>query len=216
MALSKGPSKKFWRLSVTMQIVFRNLRKIGYPMLLLIWTILPILLRTKHLTTSCLAMAKDCVMMSFCRLLAPLFLWRLLSDAAIQFQTIHASLRDKLKASLEEMLPKQQLQGSPITFSVWDSVIKHVPDRSCKLLPKFLDSYLITEKMHGNKFNILDPISHISEVIHADRLKHVSVPLSRNIQPPIPSSTSGPSILSPLDTSSSSCKQKLRSVSRLS
>ncbi len=86
--------------------------------------------------------------------------------------------------------------------------MKHVHDCSCKLLPKFSSPYLIIAKMHGNKFNILDPVSHCPEVVHADRLKHVSVPLSPNIQPPTP--TSGPSIPSSPDTSSSSYRQKLR------
>lgn len=68
--------------------------------------------------------------------------------------------------------------------SVLETEMKHIPDRSCKLLPNFSGLYLITEKMHDSKFKILDPVRHSSKVVHADRLKHVGVPLPPNIQPP--------------------------------
>ncbi len=90
------------------------------------------------------------------------------------FQTIHNSVREKLKASREEMLRKQHSQATPVNLDVGDSVMKRAPDRSCKLTPKFSGPFLLTAKLHGNKFKILDPNTNVSEVVHVDRLKKVS------------------------------------------
>ncbi len=49
------------------------------------------------------------------------------------FKTIHDSVREKLKASREEMLHKEHGQATPVTIQVGDSVMKRAPDRSCKL-----------------------------------------------------------------------------------
>ncbi len=53
------------------------------------------------------------------------------------FQTIHASVREKLKAAREEMTQRQHLHATPIILDVGDSVMKRSPERSCKLSPKF-------------------------------------------------------------------------------
>ncbi len=87
------------------------------------------------------------------------------------FQTIHNSVREKLKASREEMLRKQQSQATPATLAVGDSVMKRAPDRACKSSPKFTGPFLLTNKLHGNKFKILDTSNNTSEVVHVDRLK---------------------------------------------
>ncbi len=68
------------------------------------------------------------------------------------FQTIHASVREKLKTSREEMTHKQHLHTTPITLDVGDSSMKHSPERSCKFAPKFMGPFLVTAKLHGNKF----------------------------------------------------------------
>ncbi len=74
------------------------------------------------------------------------------------FQTIHASVREKLKASREEMTQRQHLHATPITLDVGDSAMKRSPARSCKLAPKSMVPFLVTARLHGNKFKDLDPI----------------------------------------------------------
>lgn len=51
------------------------------------------------------------------------------------------------------MLYKQQSQASHITLNKGDTVIKNVPEHTCKLEPKFSGPYLITSKLPGNKLN---------------------------------------------------------------
>ncbi len=68
------------------------------------------------------------------------------------FQTIHNSVREKLKASREEMLRKQHSQATPVTLAVGDSIMKRAPDRASKLSPKFTGLFLLITKFHGNKF----------------------------------------------------------------
>ncbi len=109
------------------------------------------------------------------------------------FQTINNSVREKLKASLEEMLRKQHSQTTPVHLDVGDSVIKRAPDRSCKLTPKFSGPFLLTAKLHGNRFKILDPNTNVSEVVLADRLKMVSASFTPAAVPSPPSPTDLPS-----------------------
>lgn len=65
--------------------------------------------------------------------------------------------------------------------------MKHEPDRSRKLLSKFSGPFLITAKMHGNKFISFYPDSYCSEV---DSFKQKGVLLPPNVQPSISISTS--------------------------
>ncbi len=94
------------------------------------------------------------------------------------FQTINASVREELKASREEITQRQHLNATPIILDVGDSVMKRSPERSCKLSPKFMGPFLVTARLYGNKFQVLDPSTSISEVVHADRLKKVCSALS--------------------------------------
>ncbi len=126
------------------------------------------------------------------------------------FQTIHNSFREKLKASWEEILCKQHSQATPFTLDVGDSVIKRVPDRSCKLTPKFSGPYLLTAKLHGNKFKLLNPNTNVSEVVLIDRLKKVSASFTPAAAPSPPSPTDLPS---PPDAPSSH-GYRLRSAER--
>ncbi len=87
------------------------------------------------------------------------------------FQTIHASVREKLKVARDELTQRQHLHATPIILDVGDSVMKQSPERSCKLAPKFMGPFLVTAKLHGNKFKVLDPNTCLAEVVHADRLK---------------------------------------------
>ncbi len=109
------------------------------------------------------------------------------------FQTIHNSVREKLKASREEELRKQHSQATPVHLDVGDSVMKRAPDRSCKLTPKFSGPFLLTAKLLDNKFKIMDPNTNISEVVHVDRLKRVSASLNPAAAPSPPSPTDLPS-----------------------
>lgn len=89
------------------------------------------------------------------------------------FQSIHQSVRKRLAASRAEMIQKQHLIATPVTLTVGDQVMKRSPDRQCKLAPKFIGPFVITEQLHGHKFKILHVLSKASEVVHADRLKKV-------------------------------------------
>ncbi len=91
------------------------------------------------------------------------------------------------------MLRKQHSQTTPLHLDIGDSVMKRAPDRSCKLTPKFSGPFLLTAKLHGNKFKILDPNINISEVVHVDRLKKVSASLTPAAAPSPPSPTDLPS-----------------------
>ncbi len=129
------------------------------------------------------------------------------------FQTIHASVREKLKASREEMTHRQQLHTILIIHDVGDSVMKRSPERSCKLSPKFLGPFLATAKLHYNKLKVLDPSTFISEVVHADRLKKVCSALSPVADTPL-SPDSYSSVSPPISTppSASSCTAATRST----
>ncbi len=122
------------------------------------------------------------------------------------FQTIHASVREKLKALREEMTQKQHVHATPIILDVGDSVMKRFPERSCKVAPEFMGPFLVTAKLHGNKFKVLDPSTSLSEVVHADRLKKVCSALSpvadTSLSPYLSSSVSPPTSAPP---SASSC-----------
>ncbi len=94
------------------------------------------------------------------------------------FQSIHQSVRDKLKASREEMMRKQHAQAKVIKIAVGDTVMKRCPERQNKLAPKFSGPYIITSALRNNKFKILDPSTHTAEYVHVDRLKKVQIPAS--------------------------------------
>ena len=117
------------------------------------------------------------------------------------FQTIHASVKQHLKLSREEMSQKQHTHATPVSLAVGDSVMKRAPGRSCKLSPKFSGPYLITAKCHGNKFTITDVTNNTSEIVHSDRLKKVSASSSA----PGPSASTSSSA----DSSAGACSSAL-------
>ena len=86
-------------------------------------------------------------------------------------QIIHESVRRNLQASRYEMTQKQHTKATPLSLDVHDVVFKAAPDRQSKLAPKFSGPFIISEKLHGNKFKIHDPFLNKSEIVHADRLK---------------------------------------------
>ncbi len=91
------------------------------------------------------------------------------------------------------MLRKQLSQATQVHLDVGDSVMKRAPDRSCKLTPKFSGPFLLTAKLHGNKFKILGPNTNVSEAVHVDRLKKVSASFTPAAVPSPPSPTDLPS-----------------------
>ncbi len=94
------------------------------------------------------------------------------------------------------MLRKQHSQATPVHLDVGDSVMKRAPDHSCKLTPKFMGPYLLTDKLHSNKFKLPDPGTNVSEVVHVNRLKKVSASFTPAAVPSPPP----PTDLSPSDT----------------
>ncbi len=112
------------------------------------------------------------------------------------FQTIYKSVWEKLNVSWEEMLQKQHSQATPVHLDVGDPIMKRAPNRSCKLTPKLSGSYLLTAKLHSNKFKLLDPSTNISEVVHVDSFK-----VSTSFTPAaVPSPSSPTDLPSPPDT----------------
>ncbi len=49
-----------------------------------------------------------------------------------------------------------------------------VPERRSKLSPKFEGPCLLLKRLHGNKFEVFDPVSNKVEVVYSDRLKQTS------------------------------------------
>ncbi len=109
------------------------------------------------------------------------------------FQAILNCVSEKLKASREEMLPKQHSQATPVHLDVGDSVIKRAPDPSCKLTPKFPGPYLLISKLHLNKFKLLDPNKNVLEGVHVDCLEKVHASFTPAAVPSPPSPTDLPS-----------------------
>ena len=93
------------------------------------------------------------------------------------FQRVHQSVRERLKASREEMIRKQHSQAKLVNLAVGDSVMKRCPERQCKLSPKFSGPYIITLALRNNKFKIMDTDTHTAEYVLVDRLKKVHVPI---------------------------------------
>ncbi len=122
-------------------------------------------------------------------------------------QTIHESVREKLKASREEMKHKQHAQATPVNIQVGDSVMKRAPDWSYKLSPNFSGPFLVTSRCHPNNFKILDPSNNVTEVLHVDHLKKVSASFTPDTIPSSP-----PADLPPPDTRPSSHGYWLRSA----
>ena len=91
------------------------------------------------------------------------------------FTRINSQVRNKLQASRAEMASQQHRQVHPISLLSGDVVAKLTPERSSKLSAKFWGPFTIVAKLHGNKFKIMDNVTHATEVTHADRLRKVSL-----------------------------------------
>ncbi len=51
-------------------------------------------------------------------------------------------------------------------------MIQH-PERRSKLSSKFIGPYRVVRYVHGNKFEVMEPNSKVTFVVHSDRLKVV-------------------------------------------
>lgn len=87
---------------------------------------------------------------------------------------IHQEVRTHLSASRAEMIRIQHRNATEVNIEVGDCVMLLDPTRNSKLAPKFKGPYIISGMAGGNKFQIEDPSSHETEVVHVDRLKKVS------------------------------------------
>ena len=97
---------------------------------------------------------------------------------------IHAAVRERLQASRSEMLQRQHDRATPVSLEIGDTVFKSAPERQNKLNPKFSGPFLLTDRLHGNKFRVFDPACGTSEVVHADRLKRSVIPIPTFSSPP--------------------------------
>ena len=91
------------------------------------------------------------------------------------FSDTYKQVTDRLKASKTAMCARQHRRSSPVDINIGDSVMIRVPERNAKLAPKFIGPKLVVNKLHGHKFEILDPLLNTLEVVHCDRLKRTNV-----------------------------------------
>ncbi len=94
------------------------------------------------------------------------------------FSTIHASVREKLKATKTEMIPKQHKRAIPVNIKEGDAIMIQQPERASKLAPKFMGPYEVFRYIYGNKFEVRHPNTGVTLVVHSDRLKLMPSPNS--------------------------------------
>ncbi len=73
------------------------------------------------------------------------------------FSTIHASVREKLKATKTETMAKQHKRAIPVNIKEGDAVMVQQPERPSKLAPKFMSPYEVLRYIYGNKFEVRNP-----------------------------------------------------------
>ncbi len=86
------------------------------------------------------------------------------------FKGIHAKFLSRLQASRAEMMARQHKRATPVTIQVGDTVKVRHPDRTSKLSPKFSGPCSVVRQLHGNKFEVHDPLLNTAEIVHSDRL----------------------------------------------
>ena len=91
------------------------------------------------------------------------------------FSDIHREVKQKLQESKTAMSVKQHKHAQPVELQAGDSVMVQIPERRSKLSPKFTGPRLIIKKLHGNKFEVFDPMLNTLDVVHCDRLKPTKV-----------------------------------------
>ncbi len=89
---------------------------------------------------------------------------------------IHSSVRSKLKATKTEMMAHQHKRAILVNFKPGDTVMIQQPEKKSKVSPKFVGPYRIVGYVYGNKFEVMEPNTNITLVVHSDRLKKVPSP----------------------------------------
>ncbi len=87
------------------------------------------------------------------------------------FAKIHSEVRGILKATKAEMMANQHKKAVPVALKEGDTVMLKQGERNSKLGAKFVGPYRVIRNVRGNKFEILDPNTRVSLIIHSDRLK---------------------------------------------
>ncbi len=87
------------------------------------------------------------------------------------FGKIRASVRSKLKATKMEMMANQNNRAILVSFKPRDNVMIQRLERMSKLSPKFVGPYRIIRYVYGNKYEVMEPNTNVTLVIHSDRLK---------------------------------------------
>ena len=85
---------------------------------------------------------------------------------------IRREVQSQLLKSKTAMAVKQNRYASPVTLQPGDSVMILAPERQSKLSSKFDGPRVILKRLHGNKFEVFDPLSLRVDFIRNDRLKH--------------------------------------------
>ncbi len=84
------------------------------------------------------------------------------------FSKIHSSVRQKLKAAKAEMIVNQNKRAIPVNINQGNTVMIQQPERKSKLSPKFVGPYRVVRYVHGNKFEVVEPSSNVTLVVHTD------------------------------------------------
>ncbi len=84
---------------------------------------------------------------------------------------VHQQVHARLQQSSAQGAAKQHKRATAVPFRVGDNVMVQLPERQCKLEPKFRGPYTITAHWGGNRSGIFVPEKGLTEVVHSNRLK---------------------------------------------
>ncbi len=80
-----------------------------------------------------------------------------------------------MKATKAEMAIKQQKRATPVNIKLGDHVMIQHPERKSKFSHTFIGLYRVVRYVHGNKFEVMEPNSNVTFVVHSVRLKSVQI-----------------------------------------
>ncbi len=70
-------------------------------------------------------------------------------------------------------MAKQHKRAIPVNFKQGDTVMIQQPERKSKFSPKFVGPYRIVRYVYGNKFEVMEPNTSVTIVIHSYQLKNM-------------------------------------------